>query len=222
MTEPRAILLAYSQIDPELDTTEFPLFDPLDLIEYSGRWDYGKTSLAKMGDRDIISRWIKSGEESMVEMGDATFFIECSRVVSHELVRHRLCSFQQESQRYVKYDEEQPEDLFIRPPELDSELEAEQFLHACTVSLAVYRDMRRRGIKPQIARYVLPNATRTRIITKANFREWRHMLKLRCHKSAQPEMQAIMWQIHDKLVDKFPEAFADIKPALEAGERATR
>jgi thymidylate synthase (FAD) len=222
VADPHAVLLAYNQINPDLDTSRFPLYEPVDLIEYAGRWDYGLKSIDKMGDRDIIGRWIRSGEESMVEMGDATFFIECSRVVSHELVRHRLASFQQESQRYVNYEDESPEDLFILPPELESEVQASQFYHTCTIALSVYRDFIRQGGKKQIARYVLPNSTRTRIIVKANFREWRHILKLRCHKSAQPEMQAIMWQVHDKLVEKFPEAFADIKPALEAGERAAR
>ena len=70
----------------------------LDIIEYSGRWDYGPKSIAKMGDKGIIGRWIAAGHESMLEMVDATFFIECSRVVTHELVRHRIASYQQESQ----------------------------------------------------------------------------------------------------------------------------
>src|SRR5687768_18419065 len=87
------------------------LYEPLDLIEYAGRWDYGPKSIGKMGDRDIIRRWILSGEESMLEMVDVVFLVTCSRVVTHELVRHRMASYQQESQRYVKYDDEDPEDL---------------------------------------------------------------------------------------------------------------
>ena len=225
MTAPVATLIAYNQINPDIRNDEFfnnVLTDPMDLIEFAGRWDYGPNSIAKMGDRGIIGRWLAAGEESMVEMGNATFFITCSRVVSHELVRHRIASVQQESQRYVRYEDESPEDLFIRPPELDGEVETALFEHATGEALAVYQKLKDAGAKSQIARYVLPNATRTHMIMSTNFREWRHILKLRCHKSAQPEMQVVAWQIHDQLVEKFPEAFGDIKPALEAGERQAR
>lgn len=211
-------LLAYTQINPDLDTEKFPLYDVMDLIEYSGRWDYGPKSLTKMGDRDIIGRWIKSGEESMVEMGHAVFFIQCSRVVSHEIVRHRLASFQQESQRYVDYSAESPEDLFYDVGGADGV----SSMLAAESALNVYNRLVAAGVKKQIARYVLPNSTRVRMVMGANFREWRHILKLRMHKSAQPEMQIIANGIHDKLLAKFPEAFQDIKPYLEAGERATR
>lgn len=224
MTDPNATLIYYNQKNPDLIDPRFDMLkEPEDLIEFAGRWDYGLNSISKFGDRDIIRRWLATGEESMVEMGDATFFIECSRVVSHEIVRHRIASYQQESQRYVNYKDERPEDVFIRPPEFpEGTYEGDQFDYACRVALDVYKDFLRDGGKKQIARYVLPNATRTRIIMKANFREWRHYLKLRCHKSAQPEMQTIAWRIHDQLFDKFPTSFGDIKPALEAGERASR
>lgn len=197
------------------------LAEPLDLIEYAGRWDYGEKSLAKMGDRDIIRRWIAQGHESMVEMVDATFLVTCSRVVSHELVRHRLASFQQESQRYVRYDEEEPDELFFLPPEMDptAALIATEAYHQ---SLVAYKKLKSLGVKSQVARYVLPNATRTRIVVKANLREWRHILRLRMHSAAQPEMQVIANLIHDELVVLFPEVFSDIKPWLAEGERAAR
>lgn len=193
---------------------------PLDLIEYAGRWDYGPKSVSKMGDPDIIRRWLESGEESMVEMVDATFLITCSRVVSHELVRHRIASYQQESQRFVAYDEEDEASLFFYPPELASDQTArDEYDHAVTIALSVYRDLRRRGISKQIARYVLPNATRTRIIVKANLREWRHILRLRLHKSAQPEMQEVMSQVHAALQDQFGKV---LFPDDIAAERAAR
>jgi thymidylate synthase (FAD) len=223
VVDPNATLLYYNQRNPDLIDPRFlALKEPEDLIEFAGRWDYGEKSIAKMGDRAIIGRWIRSGEESMVEMGDATFFIECSRVVSHEIVRHRIASYQQESQRYVDYQAETVNSLFVRPPELNDYDSILEFERSCAVSLSAYKQFMADGGKKQIARYVLPNATRTRLIMKANFREWRHYLKLRCHKSAQPEMQYIAWQIHDQLVAKFPTSFGDIKDALEAGERAVR
>ena len=194
---------------------------PLDLIEYAGRVDYGKKSLAKMGDRDIIRRWIESGHQSMIEMVDATFSIECSRVLSHELVRHRLASFQQESQRYVKYEEESPEDLFFVPPEATEE-EAEIIRSSVEASLAAYQRLRSMGMKGQFARYVLPNATRTRLIMKSNLREWRHIITLRMHSSAQPEAQDVARIIWDQLMPHFPEIFGDIPAMIDAGERANR
>lgn len=221
--QPDAILLAYTQINADLDTKKFPLHEPLDLIEYAGRWDYGEKSLSKMGDRDIVGRWIKSGEESMVEMVDATFFITCSRVVSHEIVRHRIASFQQESQRYVAYGEETEADLFYLDPQIgDSDEFMDVFDTSVRVALESYNELVAAGVKKQIARYVLPNATRVRMVMKANLREWRHILKLRMHKSAQPEMQIVANLIHDQLLEVFPEVFRDIKPSLEAGERAAR
>jgi thymidylate synthase (FAD) len=211
--EPTATLIAVTQ----------PLgFDePVDLIEYAGRVDYGPNSRAKMGDREIIGRWIASGHESMVEMADATFEIECSRVVTHELVRHRIASYQQESQRYVRYDEEEPEDLFFVPPELDP---TERIIleDAYEYAARAYKKLKVLGVKSQLARYVLPNGTRTRIIMKANLREWRHFCRLRCHPSAQPEMQVIANQILDQLLELYPEVFADVKEDLEAGKRAAR
>lgn len=211
------VIEAQFPVNPGLD-------EPQDLIEYAGRWDYGPKSVGKMGDGSIIRRWIDSGEESMVEMVDASFLITCSRVVSHELVRHRIASYQQESQRYVKYDEEEPEDLFFVPDEVvGAGAEAQAVFEAAMwSSLNAYKRLKALGVKSQIARYVLPNATRTRVIAKMNLREWRHVLKLRMHKSAQPEMRDIANQIHDILVDLFPEVFEDIRPALEAGERAAR
>jgi thymidylate synthase (FAD) len=172
-----------------------------------------------MGDRDIIGRWMASGEESMVEMGDATFFIVCSRVVTHELVRHRIASYQQESQRFVRYDEEEPDLLFYEPVMVE---DAEgPYWKQLESSLAAYQAARNSGVAPQYARYLLPNATRTRIIVKANFREWRHIIRLRCHTSAQPEMQEVMWQVHDELAGKFPAIFGDLKNKILA-ERSVR
>lgn len=180
------------------------LAEPLDLIEYAGRWDYGPKSISKMGDRDIIRRWLESGEESMVEMVDAAFLIECSRVVTHELVRHRLASYQQESQRFVSYLDENEDDLFYVPVEWrGNEAAEEAFMHAYTVALGTYRRLVELGVPKQMARYVLPNGTRTRIIVKTNLREWRHILRLRLHTSAQPEMRQVMHLVHIALQEEF-------------------
>lgn len=196
------------------------LTDELDIIEYAGRWDYGPKSIAKMGDREVIQRWIKAGHESMLEMVDATFFIECSRVVTHELVRHRIASYQQESQRFVEYGDEDPEDLFVIPDEASPF--AKTYENVNYELLKTYKQLRMNGVSKQEARYVLPNSTRTRIIVKMNLREWRHVLRLRAHPSAQPEMQEVANAILEVLEDRYPEVFADVRRDVAAGTRAVR
>jgi thymidylate synthase (FAD) len=196
--------------------------DPLDLIEYAGRWDYGAKSVEKMrtmGHGAIIGRWLAQGEESMIEMVDATFFIVCSRVVSHELVRHRLATYQQESQRFVDYEDEKAEDLFYLPDvkDIGAGGAVARYLHE---TLERYQSLRRLGVSKQLARYVLPNATRTRVIAKMNLRQWRHVLLLRMHPSAQPEMQEVARAIYFQLVELFPVIFQDIPDKIEAGREA--
>lgn len=179
--------------------------DPERIVEFAGRADYGPKNTAKLGsDPTIISRWIDSGHHSMLEFACATFYIECSRVVSHELVRHRLASFQQESQRYVKYDDLSADDLFI--PDFGEQTwdVAGKVYREYEQALAAYKILRNAGIKAQVARYVLPNGMPVRMVMKANLREWRHILNLRTAKAAQPEMQKLAWQIHEQLVDVFP------------------
>lgn len=195
------------------------LREPLDLIEFAGRWDYGPKSIAKMGDRDIIRRWLDSGEESMVEMVDATFLITCSRVVTHELVRHRIASYQQESQRFVAYDEEEPEELFYMPAEVEGSVNETIVEDAYLAAVKAYKQLRLNGVSKQIARYVLPNSTRTRIIAKTNLREWRHILRLRLHTSAQPEMREVMRQVHEQLKAEFGHVLFPADIAAERGSR---
>ena len=181
-------------------------YDPERIVEFAGRSDYGVKNAQKLGsDETIISRWIDSGHHSMLEFASATFYIECSRVVSHELVRHRLASFQQESQRYVKYEDVEPEEMFYVPDfnGTDDGI-GQKVTRELEDAFAAYRVLRQAGVKAQLARYVLPNATMTRMVMKANLREWRHIVNLRTAKAAQPEMQELMAQVKEQLEDVFP------------------
>jgi len=191
---------------------------PERIMEFAGRWDYGPKNAAKLGETSslngesvaIIRKYLSMGHESMIEMGDATFFIECSRVVSHELIRHRIASFQQESQRFVKYDDDDGLDMFYIPDGMPP--------GGMLENLFQYKQLRAAGVAPQLARYVLPNAMRTRLIMKTNIREWRHIIKLRLDSSAQPEMRELMAQIYDQLVEIFPNALHGVND----GERGVR
>jgi len=195
------------------------IYDPERISEFAGRWDYGTKNAERLGQTakdgtPIIKKWIDSGEQSMLEMGHATVFIECSRTVSHELVRHRLASFQQESQRFTKYDDAEDWEFFYNPMTEDDVIEGPAIQAHYVSSLKLYKDLRAGGVSPQLARYVLPNATRTRIIMSANMREWVHIIKLRLHSSAQPEMRELMQQIYDQLVEVFPQSLEGV---LEQG-----
>jgi len=116
----------------------------------------------------------------------------CDRGVSHELVRHRPCSFAQESTRYVNYGGKDME--FIEPNGFAawSFAQEDEFLSSCAFEEKRYNRMLWLGLKPQQARAVLPNALKTEIIITADAAEWSHIRKLRTAKSAHPDMQRVM------------------------------
>lgn len=239
--KPYAELLYYSQINPNTRWAtrirdSFKLKEPEDIIEFAGRWDYGENNARKLGETSkmgdeqvpIIQKYLAMGHESMIEMGFAVFFITCSRVVSHELCRHRLASFQQESQRFVKYDmtfqewyeamyyPEGMSDIMVTPSDYTGDTANEVMYRAYQDASVAYQVLRRAGVAPQDARYVLPNGMRTNLIMGANVREWRHILKLRLDKSAQPEMQELMKQIYDQLVEVYPNSLHGV---LDSGRQ---
>jgi hypothetical protein len=116
----------------------------------------------------------------------------CDRGVSHELVRHRLCSFAQESTRYVNYAGKDME--FIEPDNFDSwsKVNKYSFIQCCEQAEIDYQHLRSNELKPQQARAVLPNALKTEIIVTADMDEWMHIRKLRTAKDAHPDMQRVM------------------------------
>ncbi len=159
--------------------------DSEQLIDYAGRlcWD----TTEKVGTNpERIQGWINVGHESVIEHASATFYIKASRVFTHELVRHRLASYSQRSQRYVS--ESIPK--YIEPPELKSNGNntEELFKEAMKNAWSTYNQLIGAGVKKEIARYVLPNACETQIVMTMNFRELRHFIKLRTSSRALPEM----------------------------------
>jgi len=116
----------------------------------------------------------------------------CDRGVSHELVRHRPCSFAQESTRYVNYAGKDME--FIEPTDFRwwSERTIKLFEDVCIDSEYMYVELLEDGLKPQQARAVLPNALKTEIVVTADATEWKHIRKLRTSSAAHPDMQRVM------------------------------
>jgi thymidylate synthase (FAD) len=183
------------------------------LIETAGRlcWDtQDKTGTVP----DRIQKWLDVGHESMIEHACATFYIRASRVLTHELVRHRLASYSQRSQRYVK----ETEPRYIEPPPIkDNEFAHKQFeevMAACWQAYGAcwqaYGELLAKGVKPEIARYVLPNACETQIICTWNFREIRHIIKLRTSKRALPEFRAVAEEMRRIVKEIAPHVFADL------------
>ena len=167
--------------------------------------------------RKLLSRIIRLGHDSVLEHIAVTVRIVCDRGVSHELVRHRMCSFSQESTRYVKYD---GEIAFIRPPwvqdsaYVNGTLVTDSALNCWEDAMydaeQAYKRLLEYGWSPQEARTVLPNSLKTEIVMTANLREWRHIFKLRCDKAAHPQMRQVMTPLLAAFAERIPLLFDDL------------
>lgn len=180
-----------------------------ELIEYAGRLCWDTTNRLGRNPRRI-QEWIEAGHESVIEHASATFYIRASRVFTHELVRHRLASYSQRSQRYVN--ESNPK--YLRPPEVGAAADNgggyDIFEKAMREAWAAYRKLLRLGIQPEVARYVLPNACETQIVMTMNFRELRHFIRLRTSPRALPEMRAVAGEVRRIMKDQAPKVFEDL------------
>lgn len=177
------------------------------LIEEAGRTCY--LSFEKIGANsasDFIQRLIKMGHDSPLEHACATFRIEnCSRAMTHQLVRHRLMSVSQQSQRYV--DEE---NFNFVVPETLPEKDIAEFQADMETIRQMYKKWRDKGLKREDARFVLPNACTSEIVVTANFREWRHIIKIRTSSKAQWEIRIACTEILKILKNLAPNCFYDI------------
>ncbi|MCG3771604.1 MAG: Flavin-dependent thymidylate synthase [Nitrosomonadaceae bacterium] len=179
-------------------------------IELCGREAYGSAPSQNIEDtRAWISKRISGWEHDVLEHASATFHITCSRVVSHELVRHRIASYTQSSQRFTEDATKQ----FIVPPELKGE-DREEFILDLETMHATYEKWRAHYPR-QTARYLLPNATATTIMMTMNFRELRHLIVMRAAKMAQPEMQLIARLIWTMCMSYWPSVFDDLTVELD-------
>lgn len=185
------------------------------LIESTGRVCYQSDAI---NDTDrFLFNIIESQHESVLEHGSITVNIVCDRAVTHELVRHRLAAYSQESQRYCSYNKNKfgNEVTFIEPHWFNSDLYSNNikmsFLKMLEMAEFEYLEMLNHGVKPQDARGILPNATKTQIVVTANVREWRHIFKLRTVQAAHPDMRRIMIPLLDKFIKKYDILFEDLK-----------
>jgi len=185
--------------------------DPARIVEEMGRICY--QSSGETGG-DFTRMLVKRGHESVLEHVSAGFRIVTDRGVTHELVRHRIASFSQESTRYCDYTGERfGGDLsFIEPPGLEGgESSRRGWSSAVSYAEEVYRALRTSGVSPQIARSVLPNSLKSEIGMTANAREWRHFLKLRLSVASHPQMRHIAEMLCVQLAEWFPDAFKEFQ-----------
>ena len=163
----------------------------------------------------VLKTVITSGHTSTLEHASYTFAIDgVSRAMTHQLVRHRLASYSQQSQRYVSYDDP----AFIVPPKVDADPEARQlFLNACGDAFLAYRALLDSGVAPEDARYLLPNATETKIAVTMNVRELLHFFELRCCKRAQWEIREVALRMLELAEPTAPYIFMDAGAACRRG-----
>lgn len=183
-------------------------------IELCGRTCY--KSEKKITDESclaFVQSIIKRGHEAVLEHFNITVKFICDRGVSHEIVRHRLASYCQESTRYCNYakDDFNSEITVIEPFYLaPGTLGYEEWKRACEVSEDAYFKLLEWGCTPQEARAVLPNSLKTEVVMTANLREWRHFFKLRCAGAAHPQMREIATPLLADMQKKLPIVFDDI------------
>ncbi len=197
----------------------------LETLEQAGRTCYkSEHRITPESAPKFVKMLRDRGHHAMIEFGDIMVKFITNRGVTHELVRHRHCSFAQESTRYVHYKGDM---AFIKPVwcsdnilgqwgpepwEKETALEPSERLWLKSMKRAEleYGQLSKEGWKPQQAREVLPNSLKTEIVVKANIREWRHIFSLRCAKAAHPQIRALMASFLQELKTRLPVVFDDI------------
>lgn len=180
------------------------------LIEQCARVCYDSVPTENYVHGTLIQNLLKSGHDSVMEHATATFHIDgISRACSHQLVRHRLCTFHQRSQRYCS--EKNFEYVYpnLQNPDTRDRFTLE-FEGDMKIIQSMYNKWKERGLKNEDARYVLPNACTTELVMTANFREWRHIFEMRCDIHAQEEIRRLVRLILGSLWQQCPNVFGDL------------
>lgn len=183
-------------------------------IEQCGRVCYkSEDKITDASCTNFVKNIIKRGHEAVLEHFNITVKFICDRGVSHEIVRHRLASYCQESTRYCNYSNSGfgNEITVIEPFYLkDNTFAYEEWEFSCVRTEIAYLNLLDEGYTPQEARAVLPNSLKTEVVMTANLREWRHFFKLRCAPAAHPQMRQVAIMLLDEMRDKIPTIFDDI------------
>lgn len=165
--------------------------------------------------RGVLRVILRSGHYSALEHATYTFALDgVSRAMTHQLVRHRLASYNQQSQRYVEFDEDLS---FVRPASVEAADLEEEFDSHMRASFALYKRMLEAGVPAEDARYVLPNAAESKIVVTMNIRELLHFFTLRCCKRAQWEIREAALKMLELAQPTAPYVFMDAGAACRRG-----
>lgn len=203
-------------IEPEIHVlNEINGEEILQRLETIGRVCYKSEDRITTGSAEkFISTLIKNGHESVIEHTSISVRVICDRGVSHEIVRHRLASYSQESTRYCNYSKNKfcNQLTFIRP--IFFELGSDQYkLWELAMGFAekTYLEMISQGVRPEEARSVLPNSLKTEIVMTMNLREWRHFFRLRTAAAAHPQMRQVATLICAEFKANIPIVFDEFE-----------
>ena len=192
--------------------TDFNGDEVMKFLERCGRVAYKSENNITAGSaKNFIRNIIRKGHESVLEHFSCTFKIICDRGISHEIVRHRLASYTQESTRFCNYasDKFGGELTFIKPCYYTGDM-FDSWLYLMKSLEGSYLEFMKES-RPEEARAILPHSIKTELIMTANLREWRHFLKLRTANDAHPQMRQIAMMIQDILKEKLPVVFEGIE-----------
>jgi len=182
-----------------------------EIIEQAGRTAYlsfDKISADSAG--KFVRMLIERGHESVLEHATAVFrILGVSRTMTHQLVRHRLCGYTQQSQRVVN---EGDLKKYTVPPSIkNSDITVQKlYTQVMKTAFSVYDILINRGINKEDARFVLPNACQTQIVVSSNLRNWRHIIKMRSTKHVQWEFRSVIREILKILQEYCPNIFYDL------------
>lgn len=187
-------------------------------LELAGRTCYkSEDKITEESAEQFIRGLLKRGHEAMIEHASITAKFVCDRGVSHEIVRHRLASFAQESTRYCNYagDKFGKEITVIKPPFwAETTEEYHTWKTSCGCAETAYLRLLELGASPQEARSVLPNSLKTEIVITMNIREWRHFFKLRVIGTTgapHPQMRQVANIAFEMFKENWPVLFEDLE-----------
>ncbi len=180
--------------------TTYSKREPSDILE----------SMTEEKAREVIKRVVSCGHHSVIEHASFTFAIEgISRACSHQLVRHRIASYSQQSQRYVKFDSVN----YVTPGTIAEKKEAlEEYGRAIGEAIKAYDTLLKLGIPAEDARYLLPNSAHTNLVMSMNARELVHFFKLRCCERAQWEIKELAVEMLREVKKAAPIIFENAGP----------
>ena len=185
-------------------------------VEYAARVSHRSEDSATSDswEKFIRSVVVQHGDWSVVEHEKVACEFLVDRGITHEIVRHRIGSYTQESTRFVNYMKKGGEAKFIQPNFEKCE-QLDEWRYACEVAEQAYMNLLRTGVTPQIARGVLPNSLASKIIVTYNLRSWRHFFIMRTSAQAHPQMR----QVCDPLLVRFKKCIPVLYEDLESGQQ---